>query len=354
MFIALAAIMGSRSAQAKEPYQQFLDALREHNLCDMALEYIGQMRESPLVASPLKQQMPYEEAVTLIQAAQTEREVATRVKRLERAKALLESFIQSYTSHPLAASAEMERAQVLVVWGRALVEQADRPANAAKKDALLAEGRDKLNQAQTVFTAAEEKLAGRLKSFDLHIPKSDVKQTEARNQAQQDLQRALLYAAGALHEMARSYPAGADESKNFLHEAADKYGAIHTRFRKRFSGQSALVKQGQCYQELGDTKRALGLYDLVLRQPDEKGEFRRLKANTMRQSMRCWISDAEAKYEIALDRGNKWLKDATPGEERSPDGLAIRFYLAQANKLLAGTLASDDTAGRKRALAEAR
>jgi hypothetical protein len=248
----------------------------------------------------------------------------------------------------------MERAQVLVVWGRALVEQADRPANAAKKDALLAEGRDKLNQAQTVFTAAEEKLAGRLKSFDLHIPKSDVKQTEARNQAQQDLQRALLYAAGALHEMARSYPAGADESKNFLHEAADKYGAIHTRFRKRFSGQSALVKQGQCYQELGDTKRALGLYDLVLRQPDDKGEFRRLKANTMRQSMRCWISDAEAKCEIALDRGKKWLKDATPGEERSADGLAIRYYLAQANKLLAGTLASDDAAGRKRALAEAR
>jgi hypothetical protein len=353
-WVALVAPGGGRPASAKEPYQQFLDALRERSMCDMALTYIDQMRDSALVASALKQQMPYDEAVTLIQAAQTERDLATRLKHLERAKTLLESFIQTYTSHPLAASAEMERAQVLVVWGRALVEQANRPANAAKKDALLAEGREKLNSAQTVFTAAEEKLTARLRTFDLHIPKSDVKQVEARNQAQEDLQRALLYAAGALHEMAHSYPTGADESKNFLHEAADKYAAIHTRFRKRFSGQSALVKEGQCYQELGDTKRALGLFDLVLRQPDDKGEFRKLKTNTLRQSMRCWNSDAEAKYEIALDRGNKWLKEARPSEERSPDGLAIRYYLAQANKLHAGTLGADDGTRRKRALAEAR
>ena len=354
LLVALAALSGGRRASGEEAYQKFLDGLRDHGLFDMALDYIAQMHESPLVSTELKVQMPYEEGVTLIHAAQVERDSATKVKYLDRAKEQLEAFIAANSSHPLAAGAETELGQVLVVRGRMLIDQANRPANAPKKDELLTQGREKLSAAQKVFTTAEEKFSARLKDFAPHIDAKDVKQIAARDQARSDVLKALLHAAGVLQELAKTYPPGSDESKNFLHEAAAKYGKIYEKYRKRLAGLLARVKEGQCYQDLGDTKRALGLYEMILSQPDDIEEFRKLKSSAMHLSMQCWISDTEKKYEVAVATGNKWLNDAKPDDERSPDGLSIRYYVAVANKLLAGGLKPEDDAARKKALSEAK
>src|SRR5207244_3008704 len=72
--LVLVALAAPRPAVAEEAYQKFLEGLRERGLFDMALEYIGQMRGSPLVSEELRQRMPYEEGVTLIHAAQAERD----------------------------------------------------------------------------------------------------------------------------------------------------------------------------------------------------------------------------------------------------------------------------------------
>ncbi|HUY32693.1 MAG TPA: hypothetical protein VMV69_07905 [Pirellulales bacterium] len=352
--VALAALVGGGPASAEEAYQRFLEGLRDRGLFDMALDYIAEMRESPLISTELKVQMPYEEGVTLIHAAQVERDSATKVKYLDRAKEQLEAFIQANPSHPMAAGAETELGQVLVVRGRMLIDQASRPANAPKKEELLTQGREKLTQAQKVFTTAEEKFTARLKEFAPHIDAKEVKQIAARDQARADVLKALLHAAGVLHELAKTYPTGSDESKNFLHEAAAKYAKIYEKYRKRLAGLIARVHEGQCYQDLGDTKRALGLYEMILSQPDDIEEFRRLKSSAMHLSMQCWISDTEKKYEVAVASGGKWLVAAKPDDERSPDGLSIRYYVAVANKLLAAGLKPEEDAARKKALSEAK
>ncbi|HVC97387.1 MAG TPA: hypothetical protein VND64_27140, partial [Pirellulales bacterium] len=354
LLVALMALSGGRTASAEEAYQKFLDGLREHGLFDMALDYIAEMRESPLVSSELRIQMPYEEGVTLIHAAQVERDSATKVKYLDRAKEQLEAFIAANSSHPLSAGAETELGQVLVVRGRMLIDQANRPANAPKKEELLTQGREKFIAAQTVFTTAEEKFTAKLKEFPKYIEAKDVKQIAARDQARTDLLKALIHSAGVLRELAKSYPAGSDESKNYLHEAAAKYAKIYEKHRTRLAGWIARANEGQCYQDLGDTKRALGLYETILSQPDNIEEFRKLKSSAMHLSMQCWISDTEKKYDVAVNTGDKWLNNAKPDEEHSPDGLSIRYYVAVANKLVAGGLKPEEDSARKKALSEAK
>jgi tetratricopeptide (TPR) repeat protein len=114
------------------------------------------------------------------------------------------------------------------------------------------------------------------------------------------------------------------------------------------------MKEGECYQTMGDTKRALGLYESILSQPDDEA-FRKLKNSTMHLAMKCWVADSEKKYDIAIDKAQKWLASAHPSDERSPDGIGVRYFLAVAEKNLADSLKKPDEQGRKKAaLADAR
>ena len=117
------------------------------------------------------------------------------------------------------------------------------------------------------------------------------------------------------------------DAKKFLQQAADKYEKCYQDFRTILAGQLARIKQGQCYQDMGDTRRALGLYADILGQPDDIAEFRKLKASALYLSMQCWLSEGEKKYELAALKGEEWLQTGRTGEDRQPDWLAIDEYL---------------------------
>lgn len=354
--LSLACAVAAAPASAAEQYEEFLKALTDQGLYDVALDYVETMRNSTLLNDAQKQQMPFDEGRLLMRAAQAERESSAKAKLLDRARDRFNDFIKANPSNPLAANAELELGNVLVEHAKSLREQANRPTNAAKKDALMGQARELFQQAQKVFDEADQKLTARAKSFPVNLDKKkEQDKIEARDKARQDALMAHIYSASVLYETAKTYPPDSNERKKLLQQAADKHGGTYEKHRKKVAGIYARLCQAQCYQELGDTKKALGMYEDVLVLPDDEEAFRRLKASALPLAMQCWTSDAEKKYPTAVERGEEWLDHANPASQRTPDGLAIRYYTALADKLLADTLTTqEDEARKKTALTAAR
>lgn len=353
VFACLAAgvpALSPRAARAEEAYARFIEGLKEQGLFDMALDYLDLMKTSPLLSDTQKQEIPFDEGLLLVANARAEFDPTAKTKLLDRARDRFARFIEANPSSAKAAVAETELGNVLVERGRSLLEQANRPANVSKKDDLTKQARDVFGQAKKVFDEAETRFTARLKE----IPKildaqKEKKKVEERRHASDDVLRARMLSAGILQVMASTYPAGSADQKKLLQEAADKYKAIYEKARKYLGGQIARMKEGECYKLLGDTKRAIGLFETMLSQGDEPS-IRPYKMEALRLSLESLTSDNEKNYESAVKRGEDWLETAMPADNRTTDGLGITYYTALANKLLADSLAKPDEQARKKAL----
>lgn len=339
----------ARPTLAVEPYAQFLAGLRERGLYELALDYLDTMRDSPLLSEQQKSEMPFEEGRLLTDLARAERDPNAKSKLLDQARDRFNEFIKNNPSNPLAPTAELELGEVLVVRAHNLFDQANRPTNLKKKDALLADSRKFLEEAKSVFEGAETKMIEQVKKYPLHTRKNEEHLANARKAAVEAAVRAQIYAAGVPLDLAKTYPEASDERKKFLQESADKFDKLYTKNSNKLAGLIARMKEGQCYQELGDTKRAVGMYEDIFTKADDEVPLQRdLKTETLCYALRCWVSDNEKAYEIAADRGEKWLEHATAPMERTPHGLTIHYYVGLAYKRLGDTLEAKEDEERKK------
>lgn len=347
--VLLAGLHADR-AGAEEAYERFLAGLKEQGLFDMALEYLNDMRGSPLLSEAQKQQMSFDEGLVLVANARMENDAASKSKLLDQARDRFAEFIKNNPSNPNSANAELELGNVLVERGRSLLFQANRPSNATKKDALLKEGREVLEQAKKVFDEAEAKFSARSKEFkSFYDQKKEADKIVARDQVRGHLLTAQMLVAGVTQELAKSYAKGSAEYKKRMQEAAEKYKTLYEKHRRLLVGLMARLKEGECYQELGDTKRAIGHYETLLGQGDDL-QLRPLKITALHLALQCLTSDNEKNYEGAVTRGDEWLDKALPSDSRTPDGLGITYYTALAGKLLADSLTKPEDQTRKKGL----
>jgi hypothetical protein len=340
----LAAALASGPAQAAEPFRQMVDGLRERGYFDTALEYLAQMRTSNLLAESLRPTVSYEEGRALIDAAIEQRDFILRGRDLDQAAAKLQEFVAANPSHPLAGSAALQLGNVMVERGRMDLDASKRASQQAQKPTLIKQARGQFAQAAKVFSEAETKFKQKLDgfgNFSEKDPKNKAK-LEARDQARRDSIQSQMYSAGVSQEMARTYPNGSDESKKDLQLAADKYESIYQGYRRRMAGLQARLKQGQCYREMGDTRKALGMYADILSQPDDKEDFRELKATAVYLSLEAWTSPTEKKADLAAVKGDQWLRMAHAAEDHKPEWLATRYFTAVAHKQLADALKPQD------------
>ncbi|MBX7169182.1 MAG: hypothetical protein K1X74_22800 [Pirellulales bacterium] len=317
-------------ATAAEPFRAFLDELQRRGMYDVALDYLHSARTNPLISDELKQTITYEEGVTLIEGASQERDIPKRMKSLELAKEKLNQFVQEQPGHPLAGSARIQLGNILVSRAQADLELSRVPSQAAKKDSLVQEARKLFAEAEKVSGEAVDLFESQLKGFPKFIDPKERKQIEAKDQARLDLIQAMLLSALATFEHGHAYDAAAAEYKSLIDKAATKFENIYDRYKKLLAGLYARMYQARCLQDLGDPKKALTLYGELLIQPDDPQEFRELKTKSLGLAMECWNSDAVKQYEESVTKGQAWLQSARGNEDRTPDGLKVRWRLSQA------------------------
>jgi len=340
---AVAAVVGLQStAYGVEEYDRFLSGLRQRHYYDMALDYLDLMRNSQLLTEEQRQLVSFEEARTFLEAAR-DVDHAERDKMLDGARDRFEKFVKEQPNHSQAAGAATQLGAVLVERGRNRVEQALLPSSSPEvKKKLMDEARPFFDQAEATFTSAQEKFKALLDTFPKFMAPNDPRVAQ-REAAKGELIKAHMYHAYGLYERSRTYDKDSADWKKALTTAAEKYGQIYKDYRTLIAGLSARLQEGKCYQELGDTKRALGLFNDLLGQPDELKELRPFKASAMYLSLQCWTADTEKMYELGAIQADDFLKAAANEDEDRPEWLAVRYYGAIAHKMWADTIAKDAT-----------
>ena len=253
---AIAILVSSSAALlAADDYERFLEGLRDRGYFDVTLEYLARLRTDPRIPDDFKSRISYEEGTTLIAAAVADRDADQKSRFLNLARDKLGEFIKGTSDEGLKADAESQLGNVLVERAKMLLHRAGLPKFAAQKATLTEEARRLFTEAQQVFTSSEQKFDAHFKQLPKPGEKQTSSQTEARQEARISLLRARLFAAQALYESSKAYPADSGERKKLLEAAAVKFGELREKHRSALAGMLATTSQGRCYLDLGDTKR---------------------------------------------------------------------------------------------------
>lgn len=330
-------------AQGEEPAAKFLEALREQGHFDLAREYLERMEKSPAVTPEFRSAIMYEQGLTLMAVSRSETDFAKRQARLDEAQKKFEEFVVAQKNHDLGPRAKTELANVLVERGRVKVAEANRSKDVSLKPALMKEAKTFFEAALKQFTDSEEEIRKKLESLPKVLdPEKDAKRIAYRDELRGDYVKVQMVQSVILYETADT-ALDKKEKDELLKRAADAYGEVYKKYRRRLAGLYARLQQGRCYEQMGGEKNiteALSYYTELLEQPGEPDPFRVLRTKTLLQAMKCWLSDdlKEKKLDIALTTADPWVKQQRPNENKDEDWLNLQYELARAYKLKAATL----------------
>lgn len=334
------------TSRAAEEARHFLDALRDEGYIDMALEYIEQLRTSPLCPEDMKGSLDYEAAITLMSGSLATQDPKLRTKYLDDARDKFEAFLKANPTDALAAGARMQLANVLVERGRFKMEQAAKPGTSAEdKKKLPEEARALFQEAQKVFVELERHFTAEHARFPKVIEPKKVKEIEARDEARKNMLNARLALAQVIYEVAGTYPRDSKEYKEQMTGAAKAFNELYTRYKTFAAGIYARMWEGRCFKEMGDAasqKSAQLIFEEMAVQPDEPKAFRDMKNKSLIMWLEMLSSPSMKKHADALKKAQEWEESARPNEESSPDGLTIRFLEAEAAYTLLKGMKKED------------
>jgi len=359
-FIALACLAPccmAQTAVAKEPVESFLDGLRRLEMHDVAVIYLESLNKRANLSPELKAILPYEEGISLVAGSRSVFDPALRNKQLDTAVAKFTQFIKDNPKHPRAAMANTQMGNVLVERAKVEIERSQKPINAAKKGEMVEASRKYFAEAQKTFENADKQFEASLEKFPKVIDKkTEYALYEERDQVRMDYMQAKLFAASVVYEYAHAFDPKDPKHKELLLESAKRYEKINERWRSYVAGLFALMWAGRSYQEIGDRKKALGLYNELLNLDASGDELvNSLIAQTLRLAISCWIHESEKQYDEAIKQGDAWVEKTR--NDKTVDGLGVHWMLCEANYLKAQGMKvgdkKEDQVAKKKILATA-
>ncbi len=343
------------AAQAVEPAEAFVRGLKERGLNELALEYLEQMKTSPVVDDEFRKQIPYLRGIVLIEQSRQTADPALRARLLDNARDELEKYVATNPENVQGAEANLELASVQLSGGQQLLAQRNQlskePAFDAQREKLATEARDLLASARSMFEQAESIYSAEIEK----LPPSTEENKDGANKRQEYRARIaqLRFLAGqAKFEMAQTYPPESDEFRKLNEDTAAELAGVYEEFARTFIiGLYARLYEGRCYQAIGSDQLAIGCYDELLGQSNVLPPFRKLIASAVHRKAEVLV--AQENYDGAIETCTTCLRNAKDDEAKQPEWLAIRFRLAEATQKKAASLPKGSLDQRKK-LAEAR
>jgi hypothetical protein len=327
-------ILFAGTAQAVEPYIEFVQALRDQRYYDYAILYLDQIAAKANTPDAVKVVIPYQKAMVLQESAKSIRSPEKQLEQIGQAEAFLEQFVKDNPKHPMAADANSDRATMLLNRGQAEVQQSKSPTNQGGKREFQNKARETLAKARAVFQAAFDQHDANYKTYPAFIDQQkDPDQYAARAKVEQNLITASLSLAMCTYEEAESYDAGSTEFKTLLTKAAEEFEKMHQKYRSQVGGLYARAWQGKCYEEQKDLQKAMGIYNELLEHPGDNAALNLLKTQTLYFKMICLNSKERHDHQLAVDLAEDWLKKHQ-AESTTRVGLGIQWEQALAYEAL--------------------
>ena len=135
MMVFLCAVVSS-TALAQKPAPKvsreahFVEALRQRGYFDYAQLYLDEAGKNPATPAEFKVVIPYERAVTFLEAGRQAASPTEKTPLYDRAVGFLDQFVKANPNHALAADANSQRGRILLGKARVEVWQSQSPSNA--------------------------------------------------------------------------------------------------------------------------------------------------------------------------------------------------------------------------------
>jgi len=338
LIVMLAVALGlARGATAVEPVEEFLSALRERRMFDEAVEYLDLLKSNPRLEEEVRQTISYEQGVTYLENAASQRGLRSDDPRLTRASDLIGQFLESFPNHVLVGSAKIQLANISIARARAEVDAA---AAAGQNSSALATARKRFEEARQQFDTAEIELEAQLAKLPKLVAPDDTAMRARKQRLAGDLAQVRMLRPSIDFELAASYKPGSRRAKKHLRAAAARYHDLFETYRTRRAGLWARLREGRCYQQLEELPQALGCFRELVDLPDSD-QTRSIRAKATRHALECLTADREKKYQEAIERGQKWT-EGVGREPADPDTLAIRYLVAVAYQAQSSALPARD------------
>ena len=341
-------------AYGEEPYLEFVQGLRDQQYYDYAIVYLDQIGARPNVPAAIKEVIPYQKAMILLDGSKRARTPEKQTEQLVQALAFLEQFVKDSPNHASAGDANSDRAQILLGMGQVEILQSRSPANQGSKRDFQAKARDLIAKARQVFQTAYDQHETAWKRFANFVDEQkDPQQYAARAKSEVNMITAMLNLAMCTYHEAQTHDIGSNEFKQLLNKAAEEFEKMHQRYRSQVGGLYARAWQGKCFEEQHDLQKAMGIYNELLDHPGNEGPLARLKAQTLYFKLICLNSKDRNDNQLAADLAEEWLKKHQT-ESRTETGLGIQWEQAKAYETLGDKVARETKADAERAWRQAR
>ena len=317
-------------AAAAEPYLEFIAGLRDRGYSDLAIDYIRQIEADPDLPPEIKTRLPYEEGVTLMAGASALKNPDKQKQQLDEAAARFEQFTKvAPAGDPLLGEANMQRARIAQQKARVEIWQSTMPANEGNAEAFRSRAREFLAVARETFQKAFEQYDAAYKKYDVFIPEEEKQLRAEKSGVEAQLMQSQFDLARTTYDEAKTYPDGSDERTRLLNEAATAFEEMHSKYRSQVAGLFARLYQGKSYEEQGEIRKALGIYNEILDHPGKTDSMQRLQDTARRFRLVCLNHPDRRDHRLVIDEATQWRTEAR-NRARTEVGLGITYEMARA------------------------
>ncbi len=325
---------------AEEQPEKFLQGLRQRGYYDYALLYLDKLSERTDLPGEIKQIIPYQRAITLLDGSTGINNPELRDEQLDRAVAQLETFTRESPNHPMAADANTQLARILIEKARVKIWESESPANKDNSEKFRLESRAILTKARGILQQAHDLHKAAFDKFPKFIPQEDKERYQACKNAEVAYIGVQIDLGLCTFEEAHTYPRGSQEFKNLLTKAAGEFKDIHEKYRSMVGGLYARMFQGKCFEEQDDIGKALGIYNDLLGNQDKTSIMQNIQNQVLLFRLVCLNHDQRKDYKLVINEAEAWLgKNGKLAGYKV--GLGIRFQKAIAHEKLAEKLNAD-------------
>lgn len=298
-------------ARAQElPHMEFVHALREKGMPDLAMEYLERLAKRPDLPKELKDSLALEIARTQLEVAAKDPDPARRARVYDDASKKMQAYLATNPTGADAAIARFELARILAFQANALMEKAKHAENQAARDSGMVEARKGFTNAYKLLTESYDQINGLLIKDKTNKALANAKMDAEFERANTSLN--LLFTYGDKDDPQDRATVGtrAIEELKVVSNRADR------------TGWMALAMLIRAYDELDDFGKAEEIKKKFDDKALEPGK-RMAEAYYIFSLARKDITQKKVR-----DLGVAWLKDYRSHAD-SPEGIQIRYQVAE-------------------------
>lgn len=309
---------------AEEPYQKFLQKLRDERLYDLALVYLEELESQPGVSAEFKADVELERGLLQYQsAAVLSPRNPQRAGKLDKAERSLRDFLQNKRNHP-------RRGETRLKLGELLLTRADEAKARAGNDATQdnQEAIKFYDDAHQLFEATIQELASILEQIrGARIDANDKAGIAYRQKVQQDLRQAQLLSAKAVDDRGRSRADGSAAQTADLRQALQMFSALYAKEQHMIGVRNySLFYRSAIQDKLGMVEDAIDGFQRIA-DLEAIDVLRPLQTNAIKELVQ--LLAAQEKFPLAVDRASKWISGLRPDERNTPETIGLQLQLAK-------------------------